>query len=97
MWTAHENNVVGVILAYLVNNGFGIGLQTLPRVVYRFVVEFVQHIGVLAILLCHSAKEGLGFFGVHLVRMPVDDDVCSVLDGCIDHSGYALFCKLRIF
>ena len=96
MRTAHQDNVVGIIFSDFWDNGLGIDLEIFPFVLNRFVVEFVENVGMLAVFLCHLSKESLGFLGVHLVGMPVDDNVSVVLDGCINYLCDALHGKIRI-
>ena len=96
MGASHENDIVGIVLAYLGNNRPGIRFQAFPRVVYGLVVEFVDDIGIFAIFPGHLSEEVFCFFGVHVVCVPVDDDIEAVLDGRLDDRGDAADCKLGI-
>ena len=56
-----------------------------PGIVDGLVEEFVDDVGVFAVFFCEVAKPLAGFLGVHLVGVPVHDDVYALLDGCLDH------------
>ena len=84
VWTAHQHNIVGVVLADFTNDLSGIALDGRPCVLDRFVVYLVDDVRILAVLLRHLAKELLGLSGVHVVGVPVDDDVDVLFDGTLD-------------
>ena len=83
---AHEHQVVG-ILANHFDDLVGVVLDIAPRNLLRFVVDFENHVVVLAIGFGHFFKEILGGIGllVGFVGMPVDNHVNVVLDGRFDN------------
>ena len=88
--TAHQHDVVGVVLANLANHLGGILLQVLPGVFHRLVVYLVDHVRIFAVLLGHASEEVLGLLCLHVVRVPVDDDIDVLLDGRLDDRGHTL-------
>jgi len=61
-----------------------------PRHSQRFVVGLEYNISVTTVFLSHLVEESLGFVDMILsvVIMPIDDDVDTLRDGCVDHQLY---------
>ena len=96
MGAAHQDDVVGVVLANFVNLHYGIFFERFPGVVDGFVKELVDDVGVFAVFLGEVAKPLAGFLGVHLVGVPVHDDIDALLDGGLDHGLDALLGEFGI-
>ena len=84
---ADQNQVVGILTDCL-DHVVGIRLDLVPALVRGLVENLKNHVVVLAPLLRHLAKEGLGVIHTvgRLVGMVVDDDVDVVVD-CRLHHG----------
>lgn len=59
MWAAHQYNVVWIIFPDFGYDGLGVDLQVFPFVLYRFVVELIEYIWILAVFLCILLKKVL--------------------------------------
>ena len=97
MRTAHQDDIIRIILSDFRDDGFSVYLQVFPFILYRFIVEFVKHMRIFTILLRHFSEEGLSLGCMHLVCMPVDNHVGIILDGSIYHLGNAFQSKVWIF
>ena len=86
MGTAHEDDVIGGVAAYLADNFGGIALDAGPRVLNGFVVYLVDDMWIVPVALCQRAEELTGFGGVHVVGVPVDDDIEVLLNGSVNDS-----------
>ena len=91
--TAYQYDIVRVVLADLANHLCSVFLQVSPGVLHRLVVYLIDDMGILAVFLCHLAKELLRLSGLHVVAMPVDDDIHIILDGGLDDIGHTLLGK----
>ena len=91
MRTPHQHNVIRVVLAYFTDNLSGILLHAGPCILYRLIIYFVDDMRITTVLLCHLTKELLGLTGVHVVRMPVDDDINVLFDSRLDDGCQARY------
>ena len=94
--TANQYDIIGVVLANLANHLCGIFLQVCPCVLHGLVVYLVDDMRVFAVFLCHHTEEPLCLGSLHLVGVPVDDDIDIILNGCFDDIGHALHGKLWV-
>mmetsp|Transcript_290 Transcript_290/g.750 ORF Transcript_290/g.750 Transcript_290/m.750 type:complete len:232 (+) Transcript_290:704-1399(+) len=91
-----EGVIVVGIGADGVDDGLGVVLDHVPVRVDGLVVNFVDDVGVIAVVVDHVAKEleGLGLVGFGFVGMEVDDHVDALVDAGLDDRAHAVFVVL---
>src|SRR5574344_2674637 len=75
MRTPYKNDIISIILTYLRYHCRGIILQTLPRLFHWLIENLINHIWILTIFLRHLTKEVYSLSLIHIVRMPVYNDI----------------------
>ena len=94
--TAHQHDVIRIVTADFADDLRGILLQAGPRVLDGLVVYLIDNVRIVTIFLSHLAKKLTGLAGVHVMRVPVDDDIDILLDGSLDDGCQTRHGQLRI-
>ncbi len=97
-WRADQDKVVWINCADGLDDCCGIALDLWPSFIIRFIEDFIDHIGIVAILASHFLEEGDGICLMQwrIVIMPVDDDINAFGDGCVHNGAYILLLARRI-